>query len=98
MHVSECVCMCVRGHARAFCLCVCVRACVRACVCVFVCVCVNARCHICFVLERYSAPCFIELLMLSYEMQSTFYINDEPEVKFLHTETIQLYFIFTVRF
>ena len=37
------------------------------------------------------APCFIELLMFYRKMYWMFYVTDEPEGKFLYTETIKLY-------
>ena len=36
-------------------------------------------------------PCSIELLMFYCKMYSMFYGNDEPEGKFVYTETIKLY-------
>ena len=45
------------------------------------------------VFERFLAPCFIELLKLCVSFIEFFYVNDEPESKFLYTETIKLYCI-----
>ena len=64
-------------------------ACVRACVCV----CTLLLLSIFLVFERFLAPCFIELLMLYVSFIECFYVNDEPESKFLYTDTIKLYCI-----
>ena len=67
-------------------------ACVRACV--FLVIVKYFPC-----IERFLAPCFIELLMimllilLNFFYLFYFYVNDEPESKFLYTETIKLYCI-----
>ena len=60
------------------------RACVRACVYIVI-------VSILLVFERFLASCFIELLIVNFI--DCFYINDEPESKFLYTETIKLYCI-----
>ena len=52
---------------------------VRACVCVCVCVCVCTL----FVLR---IPCIVNCI-------ECFYVNNEPESKFLYIETIKLYCI-----
>ena len=39
------------------------------------------------------APCSIELLLFYCKMYLTFYLNVEPEGKYLYTETIKLYYI-----
>ena len=67
--------------------CVCVRVCVgRACVCACACVracvraCARARACVC---DRFFTVNCIEC----------FYVNDDPESKFLYTQTIKLYCI-----
>ena len=46
------------------------------------------------VFERFLAPCLIELLMFyCVNCIECFYVNDEPESKFLYIETIKLYCI-----
>lgn len=47
--------------------------------------------YIDFVFERFLAPYFIELLMSYYKMYWIFYVNNEPEGKFLYKEAIQMY-------
>ena len=64
-----------------------VRACVRACVGTLLLL------SIFLVFERFLAPCFIELLMFYVNFIECFYVNDEPESKFLYIETIKLYCI-----
>ena len=91
------MCMCVCVHARAcvrarVCACVCERA--RACVCVCVCVCTYIVIVKYFVFKRFFlAPCSIELFMFYCKMYRVFYVNGEPEGRFLYTETIKLYCI-----
>ena len=46
--------------------------------------------YIAFVFEWFSAPCFIELLSY-YKTHCMFHVKDEPEGKFLYTETMKLY-------
>ena len=68
---------------------------VRACVCVYIVIVKYFPC-IFLVFERFSAPCLIELLMFYcfiVNFIECFYISDEPESKFLYTETIKLYCI-----
>ena len=60
---------------------------VRACVCVHTLLLLS----IFLVFERFLAPCFIELLSFIVNFIECFYVNDEPESKFLYTETIKLY-------
>ena len=60
----------------------------------FLCECMNAQCcksYIVFVFERFSARCFIGVLMFYSKMYWIFYATDEPEGKFLCTETTKLY-------
>ena len=66
------------------CVCVCVRACARACVIVK---------YFAFVLEQFLASRLIELLKFYCKIYGAFHINDEPEGKCLHTETMKLYCI-----
>ena len=76
-----CVCVCV---------CVWVRGCVHACVCVYI------------VIVKYF-PCiwavfssgFMWVVDVLLILLNVFYVNDEPESKFLYTETIKLYCIKT---
>ena len=64
--------------------------------CACVCLCVRACMYIVkyfLVFERFLAPCFIELLAFIVNCIECFHVNDEPESKFLYTETIKLYCI-----
>ena len=68
----------------------------NVCVCVRARACVPVHCYLllsifAFVIERFFSSCSIELLMFYSEMYWMFYVNDEPEGKFLYTETIKLY-------
>ena len=65
--------------------------CVFVCVCAWVHACTLLLLSIFLVSEQFSALCFIELLM--FYCTECFYVNDEPESKFLYTETIKLYCI-----
>ena len=70
-------------------MCVCV--CAHECVCVYV----YIRCY-CYVfwllyLSIFSDLRSVQLLMFYRKMYGMFYANDEPEGKFLYTETIKLY-------
>ena len=87
-----CVCVCMRAHARV-CVCVCMCVCVCVCVCVYIYVCTHIVKYFAFGLEQFLAPRFIELLTFYRKMCSMFDVNDEPEGKFLYTETIKLYCI-----
>ena len=43
--------------------------------------------------ERFLAPCFIVVDVLLIILLNVFYVNDEPESKFLYTVTIELHCI-----
>ena len=67
---------------------------VRGCMCA--CVCTLLLLSIFFVFEWFLAPCFIELLMFYcfiVNFMECFYVNVQPESKFLYRETIKLYCI-----
>ena len=55
--------------------------------------CVHAQCYYiyCFCIWAFFSSVFIELLMFYCKMYWMFYVNVEPEGRFLYTETIKLY-------
>ena len=83
VHACVCVCACVRVYCKSCCL-----------ECFYMCL--YAHCYsyvFCLCIWAALAPCFIELLMCYCKMCLIFYVNYDPEGKFLYTETIKLYWI-----